>query len=226
MKKSHSLLLSVLLLSLFIAKVHAGSEVLTVFSYDKAEKEIENFLTGNNPKENIVVFDIDDTLVHIPNCLPNGGKNIPSFKRWKVIINDCPYFVTEQKVVSLIESYQANGYDTMALTARGSEFLEKSPEQLNGLGISFSGFPFTNADNFREKVTSKKYLEMNDALAHASGTSKGKALQRFQNEWFSKAYKKIVFIDDNIKNINSVNHAFKNDSQTDVLIIHYRKYDD
>jgi hypothetical protein len=225
MKKSYSLLLSVLLLSLFIAKVHAAAQVVTVFDYATAESEMKSFL-GNKADGSLLVFDIDDTLVHIPNCLPAEGKNIPSFKRWKVIINDCPYFVTEQRVVDIIKNYQGAGFDTMALTARGPEFIEKSHEQLAGLGISFYGFPFTKTDNFRTKVTSKKYLEFDNALAHASGTSKGKALTRFQYEWFNKPYKRIVFVDDNIKNIKSVNNSFKNDSQTDVLIIHYRKYDD
>lgn len=226
MKKSHSLLLSVLLLSLFIAKVHAGAKVVTVFYYADAESEMRTFLGNSKPSDNMIIFDIDDTLVHIPNCLPNGGENIPAFRRWKVIINDCPYYPTEEVVVDIIKYYQGAGYHTMALTARGPEFIEKSHEQLRGLGISFYGYPLSKIDNFSTKVTSKKYLELNDALAHASGTSKGKALNRFQYEWFQKPYKKLVFIDDNIKNINSVNHSFKKDSQTDVLIIHYRKYDD
>lgn len=225
MKKIHSLLLSFILLSLFIVKVQAGSRVVTVFDYATAEVEMKNFL-GNEGDEKLLVFDIDDTLVHIPNCLANGGEHIPSFRRWKVIINTCPYFITEPLVVDLIKNYQAMGFDTMALTARGPDFIEKSHEQLAGLGIDFYGFPFTSNDNFSQKVTSKKYLVFDDALAHASGTSKGKNLQRFQYEWFSKPYKKIVFIDDNIKNIKSVDNAFRKDNQTDVLVIHYRKYDD
>lgn len=225
MSLKHKILSALALPIVLMSYAYSGASVEVYFDYKDVAKRIEQFVDFNNPESNIIVYDIDDTLVHIPNCLPGGGENIPAFRRWQVIIDTCPYFATEDRVVDDIKTYQKIGFHTMALTARGGSLEKKSHEQLLGLGIDFLGTPFTSKDNFTTKVTKKKSLVFSDGVALAAGTSKGKALKRFQTEWFERPYSRIVFIDDNKKNISSVRNSFKKDPNTEVLIIHYRRYD-
>lgn len=195
-------------------------EIVTVDSYSEVDSKILNFVND----ESIVVFDIDDTLLHIPNCLDNT-KNIPSFSLWQIIARECEGSITEKRVKSLIEELQAKDISTMALTARGGNMIDLTISHLEGLGIDFDLGEMLDIENFDQKMTKTKSLYFRDGIAWASGTSKGKALKYFQDNKYSKPFKKIVFIDDNIKNIRSVNNSFKKDDTTDVLIVHYRKFD-
>jgi hypothetical protein len=195
-------------------------EIVTVDSYSKVENKILNFVDN----ESIVVFDIDDTLLHIPNCL-DVSFNAPTFALWQIIARECEGEITENKVKTIIESLQSRFIDTMALTARGGNMIDLTITQIKDLGLEFDLGEMLLIENFDQKMTKTKSLYFRDGLAWASGTSKGKALVYFQKEKYSKPYKKIVFVDDNIKNIKSVNNSFKKDKETDVLIIHYTKFD-
>lgn len=211
----------ILLAVLSISKAWSLSEVLTFDNYEEIQTLIENEVND----ETIVVFDIDDTLLHAPNCLDNGGEDIPPFIRWKVILERCPYFPTEDLVVDIISDLQEEGYATMALTARGGELIELTQTHLETLEIDFDGMPFDSSYDFTEQVTAKKKLYFRSGVAWASGTSKGKALRLFQDKIFDKPFKKIIFLDDNKKNINSVAKQFKRDTDIMVFSIHYTKYD-
>ncbi len=195
-------------------------EIVTVDSYKKVEKKILDFVD----KETIVVFDIDDTLLHIPNCLDVNNK-IPKFALWQIIARECEGQITEKRVKDLIDTLQSRYISTMALTARGGNIIDLTITQLDELGINFDLGEMLSIKNFDQKMTKTKNLYFRDGVAWASGTSKGKALVYFQKEKYSKPYKKIVFIDDNLKNIKSVNNSFKKDKETDVLLVHYTKFD-
>lgn len=211
-----------LILSLITTQcLWAGSTVLTFDSY----KDIEKLINEEVNDETIVVFDIDDTLLHAPNCLPGGGQNIPSFRRWKVILEQCPYFPTEDLVVDIIADLQRDGIATMALTARGGDLIDLTQEHLDTLGIDFNGMPFDSSFDFTEQVTTKKKLYFRSGVAWASGTSKGKALRLFQTKVYPTPYKKIIFLDDNKKNINSVASQFRKDTDVEVFSVHYTRFD-
>jgi hypothetical protein len=126
----------------------------------------------------------------------------------------------------MIEKLQESGVDTMAMTARGGDLIDLTKTHLTTMGIDFADKPFDSSFDFTKLVTKKKSVYFRSGFALVSGTSKGKALKLFQTEIFPKPYSKIVFIDDNKKYVKSVANSFKKDNETEVLIIHYTRFDD
>lgn len=210
------------LISLFFILLSSSSlSAVNIVETDSYSK-ILNVVKKEANSDTMVVFDIDDTLLHIPNCLglSEEGKKSGFF----AIAYSCPAFITDDVVYDVFDFLNDNGVDHMALTARNNKMTELTLEQLKTAGIDFYGKPFTSKDDFRQKMTKKTDLTFDGGVSHASGLSKGRMLKYFVDERYERTYKNIIFIDDNFTNIKSLRHSFKNVDELNVTLIYYTFY--
>lgn len=217
--------LSVLLfLSGSFASLDSKAEVQHLVSFDYSEvfSEIEKWTESKAPEEILVVFDIDETLMVVEDCLPPGESR--GFAGWLKKVFNCEAQITEDLLDEKIRELQTQGFSTMALTARAHNLVEPTKRELNRLEIDFLGTPFTSDDNFEDRFTQRSKVVFEDGVVYASGRNKGETLKLFQSR-LNKPYKWVVFIDDSSKNIRAMDRAYREDSSTLVWIVHYRRYD-
>jgi len=169
---------------LFMNQMYAGVTVIETDNYTDISKMIESEIG----QEDLVVFDIDDTLLHIPNCLESAGENVPKWRLWFTIAYNCPAFITEEVVYDVFDYLNAKGIDHMALTARKASMNDLTLSQLGLAGLNFYGKPFTEKDNFSDLMTKKTALIFDGGVSHASGLAKGRMLKYFVDEKFVLLY--------------------------------------
>lgn len=194
-----------------------SNRITDVYKYIKPNEYNKNLL---------VIFDIDNTIGKMPTNLGSDqwfyakvdqlkthGKSFEQalnlvlpelfhiqFHSWIVPI--------EKDTVSVINTLQEKGVTVIALTARSLELTQRTIEQLHHLGIHF-----TKTDPYECPLThghghGKAGLYI-DGIIFSGEHSKGEMIV----SWFKQIKyrpKKIIFIDDKLKNLQSVEKALHN----------------
>lgn len=195
----------------------------------------------------LVIFDIDYTLT-MPTepalQMPNIKKNKQLFKSMlegfsgedkrifsALFISRAESLLIEPSVVEMIESFQNSGIRTLALTATltGSLgpikcFEDWRYEELKKLGIDFSlSFPKVKSIYFKNMHIYQNYYPVYKGgilLCNHENNSKGEVLKEFldQIDWKPK---KVIFLDDDIKNVESMEKALK-ELSIEHMGLHYK----
>ena len=220
--------LSILIIFLLSLGLYVGYKAFTSTSDEIVESsnitDIYNYIQPNEyNKHLLVIFDIDNTIAKTPTELGSDqwfyakvdqlkaqGKNtqqaidltLPElfhiqFHSWLVPV--------EKQTVSVINNLQKKGVSVIALTARSLELTQRTLEQMYQLGISF-----TKTDPYECPLThghkhGKKGLYI-DGVIFSGNHNKGEMLV----SWLSQIRyrpKKVIFIDDKLKNLQAVETA-------------------
>lgn len=200
----------------------AKTQIVTSDEYKDVFENISSFSEGKSPADILLVFDIDETLLIVQKCLSESESQ--GFAGWLKTVMNCPAELTEEIVPTQIVQLQNLGYATFALTARGDNIIKPTERELSRNSLTFLDFPLGSDKNFEESFDTKSKMVLKDGVVYASGRNKGETL-KIVLEKVQRSYKWIVFIDDNKKNINAMNKAYKDDQNVFVQIIHYTKFD-
>ncbi len=204
---------------------------------------IEEVLQGAD-RDTLVLWDVDQTLLtpDDPILKPKWDKQLEQWMGGKKVMIDpvtgktryifreilmsAPHSLVDSRSVSLVKEFQERGVPMIAFTlAPGGKvgqvesFVEWRCEELRRFGFDFSG-AFSN----RGRVELPKDLEKEYPPVYQSGIlvtslhDKGPVLRNFFEaiQWTPK---KIIIIDDQIGNVNSIVDLFKDEIET--IGIHY-----
>lgn len=222
MSKVDAALRRVLIALLFlISNAEAKVQLTETSEYSVIFEAIKQMGSAQPADSILLVFDIDKTLLNTENCIPNFQPT--GLLNWMRMISECPSTLTEPMVKPELESLQAAGFATIALTARPPSLIEVSERELTGNGLKFLGHPFTSLDNVEATWGRSLRVNFRDGVMYASGGDKGLILKEFIARK-SPTRRKIVFVDDDSRNTQAVKRAFENDESTDVRIFHYTRY--
>ncbi len=224
--KLHKSLLTALCLSIGLYLLYSWSQrIPDIIVESKSITDIYTYIKPNEYNKNLlVIFDIDNTIGKTPtnfgsdqwfyamrNQLRASGKSdqevldilLPTvfhiqFNTWLVPV--------EKDTVEVINNLQKKGVSVVALTARSLELAHRTIEQLHHLGIYFTK---TDPHECPIKYGNKKPGLYIDGIIFSGNYDKGEMLVN----WFKQIkYRptKIIFIDDKLKNIQSVEKALHN----------------
>ncbi len=189
--------------------------------------DIYNYIAPNEyNKDLLVIFDIDNTIGKPPTELGSdqwfyakvkqfelAGKNIDEaiqltlpelfhiqFHSWMEPV--------EKDTVQVIKNLQDKGVTVIALTARSLELTQRTIEQLHRMGVYF-----TKTDPYECPLThghghGKAGLYI-DGIIFSGNHSKGEMIVSWFNQ-IDYRPKKIIFVDDKLKNVESVEKALHN----------------
>ena len=185
-------------------------------------KSIKRHLSKKNKLSTLIVFDLDNTLIKTvhPKAKPgyyyyllqkfqNDGLNYDDALK-KALDIHLPYLAktnvttTEKNTTKFIKELQANGYKTIALTARS--IVDPTIKQLNSLDIKFN-IP----ENIPYQLTTKKLFQpifYKEGIVFSQNNNKGHALKLFL-EKANYQPKKIIFVDDKHKHVKNVEYFAK-----------------
>ncbi len=197
----------------------------TILDITVESNRIVNVYDYLNPsdytKDTLVIFDLDNTLIHPPTDLgsdqwfyamckkleergmsPQEAINLflPTFFN---IMDHTWMIPTEPDTVSVINNLLTKGVTVLGLTARSIEMHPRTIEQLEHLGIFFS--PIKDHAFTIKECKGKEGLYAN-GIIFSGNCDKGELLNRWLNivEYHPK---KVIFVDDKLKNIRSVETA-------------------
>lgn len=210
------------LLLAFSTLAQARTEIHTTDDFAKITQEILALANDERAEEILVAFDIDKTLLIVQDCLPEGESK--GFAGWLKMANRCPAELTEKEVPAHIAALQKKGFPTLALTARAVNLMKATERELTRNGIVFNGKPFDAAADFNVKFPKGEDLVFKEGVTYAAGRNKGFILQQFQ-ERQSRPFKKVIFVDDAIKNIRHMDKTYTADPDVTVIIYHYNRYE-
>ncbi len=202
--------------------IERPDSVLDIIVESNRIANIYDYLNPSDYNKNtLVIFDLDNTLIHSSTDLGSDqwfyamGKKLedrgmslqeavnhllPSFFH----IMDHTWMVpTEKNTVSVINKLLAKGVTVIGLTARSIEMHQRTIEQLERLGIFFSTI---RAHKFALEECAGKSGLYADGIIFSGNCDKGELL----NHWLNiVGYhpKKVIFVDDKLKNIRSVETA-------------------
>jgi hypothetical protein len=208
----------VLWLVLMMGVAQASVQTVEVASYAEIMKSEK--AAPDDVGETLWVFDIDETLLVVENCL---GKNNSDYMGWIETASTCPAHLTEEEVDEDLKKIQAQGYDTIALTGRGDNLKKATKRELKRNGLEFSGHPFTRKDNFKKPISNKSDLVFDGGVAYSSGKNKGEAL-RWVLDKLPRDYSRVIFVDDGVLNVQHLEEAFADEARVQLKIYHYTRY--
>jgi hypothetical protein len=238
----------IIILKLFVClslQAFAGYTTEVLETFDEVVEYTESEVLNYGSESIFVVFDIDRTILETTDCLSPDQVFSNGFLKFEAKVRQCHGELTSPLVPVLIEDLKAQNVPVMALTARRSTILEETLSQLEDrlwvteegkeeASVSFETSPlYTNrVKTIKFKQPGKKgmldkELVVRRGVATASGADKGlgllaylKRVEREKNITFDR----IVFIDDDRKNIRDLEDAF---SDTDVFIsiLHYVEHE-
>ncbi len=187
--------------------------------------EIYTYIKPNEyNKDLLVIFDIDNTIAKPPTNLGSDQWFYAMKKKLEEIGKSdqesidllLPHYIqiqhhtwlipVEKDTVQVINNLQKKGVSVIALTARSLELTQRTIEQLHHLGIYFTK---TDPHECPLKYGDKKPGLYIDGIIFSGNYDKGEMLVN----WFKQIKyrpKKIIFIDDKLKNIHSVEKALHN----------------
>jgi phosphoglycolate phosphatase-like HAD superfamily hydrolase len=175
-------------------------------------------------KDLLVIFDIDNTIATTPTPLGSDQWFYAMKKGFvetgksdqEAIDHLLPQYIhiqrntwlipVEKDTVSVIHTLQEKGVSVIALTARSLELAHRTIEQLHHMDIYF-----TKTDPYECPIAydNKKPGIYIDGIIFSGNHDKGEMLVH----WFKQSNyrpKKVIFIDDKLKNLHSVEKALHN----------------
>ncbi len=224
--KLHKSLLTALCLSIGLYLVYSWSQrIPDIIVESKNITDIYTYIKSNEyNKDLLVIFDIDNTIAKNPT---DFGSDQWFYAMWKQLIasgkSDQQALETllpmvfhvqfntwlvpvEKNTIEVIDNLQKKGVTVIALTARSLELAHRTIEQLHHIGIYF-----TKTDPYEcpIKYGDKKPGLYIDGIIFSGNYDKGEMLVN----WFKQIKyrpKKVIFIDDKLKNLRSVEKALHN----------------
>lgn len=172
----------------------------------------------------LVVFDIDNTLVHPPQDLGTdqswkwmkseymrAGLNeeqatAKALKYWQRVQHFTSVRPVDQQTPGLVAQLQARKIPTMALTARSSNIAKRTLEQLKSVGIGFKNSSLLTTTT-RIPVQGKYAVHTNGVI-FASGANKGAILANLLKMTNSRP-DRVIFVDDKRHHTEEVEHALR-----------------
>ncbi len=239
-------ILKYLLVGLFLNSSFAFADYssLKLSTFEDVVDFTQEEIKEHGSKDLLVVFDIDRTLLEITDCLDPNRKFSNGFFKFEAKVRECNGFLTSILVPSLIDELKAQNIAVMALTARRSNILKGTLSQLEDrllieersdekVSITFETSPlYSNRkktikfDQQGKKKVLKKELVIKRGVAMASGANKGLALQAFLRKAAKDenlTFKRIIFVDDDSRNIKNLENAFAN-TKDFISILHYTEH--
>ncbi|MGH1467334.1 MAG: DUF2608 domain-containing protein [Bdellovibrionales bacterium] len=231
-----------ILLILLTCSSYAAVEVIEVDNYEDVSEIVENRTDGYTAKSTQVVFDLDDTVIRTEACPAVEGIS-HGFKRFEASVLNCGASLTSPLVLDLIEVLKENNYPVMAMTARRYKFgqLEGTLGQLQeklvlsedveeSVVVHFTTAPEYSPDlqlipykqPLKKGGVSDKEVAYKEGVSFVSFGNKGLALKAF-NKHMKKRYKRIIFVDDQKKNINDLGTAYSGTKRS-VTLIYYTEH--
>lgn len=177
----------------------------------------------------LVIFDVDDVLIRkkdlilnsvhkeynhsLANEIPNRHSKQDSEQYWSIVLLSAKNELIDPKIVNIIKNIQKKGVKTLALTSIMTGKLGKIPsledwdiERLSQNNINFHNswenvlpYQFTNL----VPKEPNRYPTFKNGIIFTAGLAKGEILKQFLHHANFKP-KKIIFIDDKLKNLESV----------------------
>jgi FMN phosphatase YigB (HAD superfamily) len=170
-----------------------------------------------------VIFDIDNTLAK-----PHGQLGSDQWFHWSVkhyekkgmdrkkaideiimprllqFMNHSWLEPVEPNTAAVVKKLQEKGVTVIALTARSLDLTYRTIEQLNHIGITFAGTGLGNCPITYGRGKPALYI---DGIIFSGHHKKGEVAAHWFNQ-IGYRPKKVIFIDDGMKNILSVENAF------------------
>jgi FMN phosphatase YigB (HAD superfamily) len=205
------------------ADIPAADEALDIIVESNHFSSIFHYLKPQDLHKNtLVVLDIDNTIARTPTDLGSDQWFYAMSKRLTAekgmaeqdamnMILPTVYHIqknthlvpVEPDTVSIINQLHDHGVTVIGLTARSLGIHQRTVEQLKALGIHFSN---TTPHQFYMKDCDGQPGLFCDGIIFSGHCDKGELL----NEWLTTiGYhpKKVIFVDDKMKNIHSVERA-------------------
>lgn len=214
-----------------------------------AEKILEQ--TEKRQGTNLVVFDIDDTLLESESFF--GGDTWYNWQRGRPVLDQkgdtiqiesgdvisCifsklgtlyelgNYKVIESSAPNTIAQLQQM-FDTMALTSRSPNYRPGTERELNDAGISFEKEHLLSSNlalvyDFSDAVNKPpRPISYSKGIVMSTGLNKGRVLKDLLKR-INRSYKNIFFIDDGQHNVDNMNKEYIKDPDTHVSIFHYTR---
>ena len=213
----------------FTCTAFAKVEVVKTIEYQQIFAKINDLGQKHGAENILVVFDVDDTLLVIDQCLVNGEMTKGISKLF-----NCPSEPTEKDLPEKIEKIQSKGFNTLAITARGTSMIKATQRELIRQNIDFLGSPYLENQTIlkpkkrcskRETAPCYTKLRFTNGVMYANGSQKGWMLKTLL-EYLGDDYKYIVFIDDRKKNIDAVNEVYGNIPGIDMNLFLYLRHRD
>ena len=198
--------------------------VLDVIIESNSITDIYNYLSPSDyTKETLIIFDLDNTLIHpewkhlgsdqwfytLTNAYEKQGMShqqavdsvLPLYFQIMAHIWFIP--VEENQTKQVVNYLQKNGVTVIALTARSLDIVYRTMEQLDHVGITFAGYGPTECPILYGKGKPSLYIH---GIIFCGNYNKGEVLAYWLNK-VNYHPKKVIIIDDKLKNILSVEKA-------------------
>ena len=231
------------LLAFFSIDSFAGFETEKIETFQEVVNFTLNIVNEADKESLLVVFDIDRTVLETVDCLDPSQEFSNGFFKFEAKVRQCHGELTSPLVPDFINELKKQKIAVMALTARRSQILEATLSQLEErlwvtqegeeeALITFETSPlYTNRkktvkfDQPGKNKILKKELVIKRGVATASGADKGLGLQAYlkRAESAGFGYNRIVFIDDDRRNIRNLEDAFS-DTEEFISIVHYTEH--
>ena len=224
--KRHKYLIATLCLSIGLYLIYSWSQrIPDIIVESKSITDIYTYIKPNEyNKDLLVIFDIDNTIAITPTPL---GSDQWFYAMKKTFVETgttnqeaidllLPQYIhiqrntwlipVEKNTISVIHTLQKQGVSVIALTARSFELAHRTIEQLHHMGIYF-----TKTDPYECPITygNKKPGIYIDGIIFSGNYDKGEMLINWLKQSKYRP-KKIIFIDDKLKNLHSVEKALHN----------------
>lgn len=154
-------------------------------------------ITSHADKDSLVITDINDTIGTLcKKMVKNEGGKKKTYREYQLIEKDTP---------EIIKNLQKNGICVMGLTMMSTKATERTSRRLLNLGIDLAIHCLRNNPIALPLPTPAVYFQ---GILFTGINPKGETLKSFLQQ---VAYipKKIIFIDDNLTHIKSVEKAVK-----------------
>lgn len=188
-------------------------------------KSFNYYVQKYKPRDVLAVVDLDNTVFRPARKFKGFGgdfwfsamtkrhgdyrKVLPAYLNIQKYIDLIPL---EKNTPSYIRKLQRKGYNVIALTARSEPIAGETIQQLKKMGVSFKSSLHKDVDGC---LRMKWYFR--GGIAFCQGNDKGAVLLKVL-DCMNISPKKVIFIDDGLKNVSSVEKAIGEDS---LLGIHY-----
>ncbi|KKP29374.1 MAG: hypothetical protein UR12_C0008G0001 [candidate division TM6 bacterium GW2011_GWF2_30_66] len=181
--------------------VNELEKTLVIFDIDGVVM-IPKQLLGNDPW---AYYEGDKFIAKYNNGTVKGAskevfiKGMAEFKQvWSFVQNNVEVKLVDEKFTDVLEKLFKNCIKIMGFTARGTDLVDRTKYQMDSINVDFSKNAYC-----LENIKTKDYINKNGVLFVDLGVSKGEILKRFFAH-IGKKPGKIVFIDDQPKNIKTI----------------------
>lgn len=211
-------------------------------SYDFITELVYTEMKVNGTEDLLVIFDIDRTLFENIDCLPENIDITNGFLLFEERVRRCEGHITSPVAPALINELKNSNVAVMALTARRSVILDETLSQLEER-LVFEGEPFGDLSmtfetapsysenkvviDFEDFGVFNKNLAFKRGVAAVGGADKGIALKAFlkhHKDQTGEDFSRIIFIDDDRRNIRNLEEVFEN-TKNFISIVHYTEFE-